>query len=211
MTGLHTHDLDGTHSFYAGQLSGELRFGSDEFEQLWQLHPEEFHEIKIHGRPVKTPRWQQAYGADYHYTGRVNKALPVPDILQPLLTWSRQAIASELNGILLNWYDGSHGHYIGKHRDSTKNMIYGAPIVTISLGQERTFRLRPWKENGLRDFQATDGKVFIMPYDTNLAWTHEVPSSKKLLKRRVSVTIRAFGSCQHAQAKRVRQHAGEAG
>lgn len=23
----------------------------------------------MHGRKVKTPRWQQAYGADYRYTG----------------------------------------------------------------------------------------------------------------------------------------------
>ena len=29
----------------------------------------------MHGRKVKTPRWQQAYGADYRYTG--NTAIDV--------------------------------------------------------------------------------------------------------------------------------------
>ena len=113
-----------------------------EFEALWNLHPEDFHEIMMHGRLVKTPRWQQAFGKDYHYTRSTNKALPVPDMLEPYSAWAQKHIDAQLNGILLNWYDGSLGHYIGKHRDSTKNMIKGAPIVTISLGEERVFRLR---------------------------------------------------------------------
>ena len=54
-------------------------------------------------------------------------------------------VDDRLNGLLLNWYDGRLGHYIGKHRDSRVNMIHGAPIVTISLGEERSFRLAPWR------------------------------------------------------------------
>jgi hypothetical protein len=77
----------------------------------------------MHGRPIKTPRWQQAYGADYHYTGRTNAALSVPAILEPLHHWARQAIDDRLNGLLLNWYDGALGHYIGPHHDSTKKMV----------------------------------------------------------------------------------------
>ena len=37
-----------------------------QFDALWQMHPQVFHEIKMHGQLVKTPRWQQAYGVDYH-------------------------------------------------------------------------------------------------------------------------------------------------
>lgn len=97
------------------------------------------------------------------------------------------------NGILLNWYDGALGHYSGKHRDSWANMIDGAPIVTISLGDERVFRLRPWRSAGTPiDFAAVSGAVFIMPYETNLAWTHEVPKSARHTGRRISVTLRAF-------------------
>ena len=188
------HQLDDQHCIYSGVLPNHLRLSGPAFERLWNLHPDEYHEIKMHGRLVKTPRWQQAYGADYHYTGRVNRALPVPPILQPLLDWCRAEIDGELNGILLNWYDGSRGHYMGKHRDSTKNMVNGGPIVTISFGEERKFRLRPWKQSGMKDFSARDGTVFVMPYDTNLAWTHEVPASAKRQGRRISVTLRAFDS-----------------
>ena len=62
-------------------------------------------------------------------------------ILEPFLTWAKEAIDGRLNGVLVNWYDGSLGHYIGRHRDSRVNMVSGAPIVTISFGEERIFRL----------------------------------------------------------------------
>jgi alkylated DNA repair dioxygenase AlkB len=187
------HPLDEHHALYSAELPAELRPDREGFERLWSLHPDEFHVIKMHGRQVRTPRWQQAYGADYHYTGNVNRALPVPPELVALHRWVRGGIDDRLNGILLNWYDAEHEHYIGKHRDSTVNMVEGAPIVTVSFGAERAFRLRPWRAEGrLSDFPARDGKVFVMPYETNRAFTHEVPHSAKSVGRRISVTLRAF-------------------
>jgi alkylated DNA repair dioxygenase AlkB len=171
-----------------------LTLDSAGFDTLWQIHPSEFHVIKMHGRLVPTPRWQQAYGVDYHYTGRTNTALPVPPLLAPLLDWARDAVDERLNGVLVNWYNGALRHYIGRHRDSTVNMVEGAPIVTISFGEERCFRLRPWRGSGVVDFAARDGAVFVMSYETNRAWTHEVPHSAKRTGRRISVTLRAFVS-----------------
>jgi alkylated DNA repair dioxygenase AlkB len=190
--GFERHDLDGRHAFFSGRLPGGLALDADRFEDLWAMHPEEYHVIQMPGGPVKTPRWQQAYGRDYHYTGRVNAALPVPPLLEPLLDWSRQAIHGRLNGLLLNWYDGERGHYIGPHHDSTKDMVPDAPIVTISLGDGRVFRLTRPKTRDSRDFPASDGSVFVMPYDTNLAWKHQVPRSARSRGRRISVTLRAF-------------------
>lgn len=193
------HVLKNECDFWVGRLPEELVFTHAQFEQLWQMHPLEYHEIRMLGRPVKTPRWQQAYGKNYEYTGQVNKALPIPPLLNPLLAWAKTEIEESLNGLLLNWYDGSLGHYIGPHHDSIKNMAHGAPIVTISFGEERIFRLRPSGGHGLEkgatlDFRTASGTVFVMPYDTNLAVKHEVPASAKYRGRRVSVTIRAFVS-----------------
>jgi len=162
------------------------------FEAIWALRPEDYHIIQIHGRPVPTPRWQQAYGADYHYTGRTNEALPVPTVLEPLHTWARRSIDDRLNGLLLNWYDGSLGHYIGPHHDSVKDMVVGAPIVTISLGEERVFRLMHPKRKVTSDFIVRDGSVFVMPYETNGAWKHAVPKFARYRGRRISITVRAF-------------------
>src|SRR3954453_17046307 len=138
-TGLEDHDLGDGHRFLVGRLPEALRPDESGFEALWSIHPEDYHVIKMHGRPVRTPRWQQAYGADYHYTGRTNVALPVPPALEPFRGWARDAIDGRLNGLLLNWYDGELGHYIGPPHDSRSGMVSGAPIVTISFGAGRIF------------------------------------------------------------------------
>lgn len=186
-------NLNDTNCLWHGVLPAELIPDNDLFFRLWNLHPEIFHTVKILGKIVETPRWQQAYNKSYQYTGSRNNALPVPSELIPYWEWAITSIDPRLNGLLLNWYDGALGHYIGKHRDSTNNMIEGAPIVTISFGEERVFRLRPWKaERGNKDFVVRNGSVMIVPYDTNQSWTHEIVKSKKLLGKRISLTLRAF-------------------
>lgn len=190
--GFAAYPLGESHTLWAGKLPDGLRFDAAAFESLWRMHPTEYHEIKIGGRLQKTPRWQQAFGKDYQYTGRVNRALPVPPMLGPLLVWATVIIDERLNGLLINWYDGELGHYIGMHRDSTKNLIKGAPIVTMSFGEKRVFRIRQYGGAGHIDFLARHGDVFIMPYETNLVWTHQVPHTKGSIGRRISVTLRAF-------------------
>lgn len=185
--------LGGEHQIWRGQLPAELRLDDRGFEDLWALHPDDFHQIKIHGRSVSTPRWQQAYGMDYQYTGSVNRALDVPAMLEPYLAWCRESFDHRLNGLLLNWYDAGLAHYIGKHRDSTANMLPGAPIVTISFGEQRVFRLRPWRQSGFVDVALPDGAVIVMPQETNQAWTHEVPHRQSYSGRRISLTVRGFG------------------
>ncbi|MCB9758397.1 MAG: alpha-ketoglutarate-dependent dioxygenase AlkB [Alphaproteobacteria bacterium] len=186
---LETFPLGDGHALAIGRLPDGL---APDFEALWAVHPDDFHEITMGGRPVRTPRWQQAYGADYHYTGRVNRALPTPGLLQPLLAWAREAVDPRLNGLLLNWYDGAKGHYIGRHRDSIVGVVPETPIVTVSLGETRAFRMRPWRAPGFVDVEARDGSVIVIPWATNRAWTHEVPKAARYAGRRISVTLRAF-------------------
>lgn len=186
------HVLDDGHHLFVGHLPESLRPDAAGFDALWALHPDRYHVIQMHGRPVETPRWQQAYGVDYHYTGRTNAALPIPTDLDPYQDWARRAIDDRLHGLLVNWYDGDLGHYIGPHHDSVKEMVRGAPIVTISLGEERVFRLSHPTRKMTRDFRAESGTVFLMPYDTNLAWKHAVPRFARHRGRRISLTLRAF-------------------
>jgi alkylated DNA repair dioxygenase AlkB len=183
---------DGSH-FFLGSLPKELEWDTAAFSVVWALHPTEKHRIKIHGREVETPRWQQAYGADYYYTGGINRALPVLRELEPLLHWVQRVVDPRCQGILVNWYEGPR-HYIGPHHDSTTGMVRGAPIVTVSYGETRTFRLSRGKgeDRQTRDFSAADGTIFVMPYETNQAWKHEVVKSARYIGRRISVTFRAL-------------------
>ncbi len=108
--GFERHDLDGEHAFDSGRLPEHLGLDAGRFESLWSLHPDEYHVITLDGRPVETPRWQQAYGCDCFSTGRVNPAVPVPPLLGPL-------------------------------HDHGEDLVRGTPLVTISFGEERVFRL----------------------------------------------------------------------
>ncbi len=54
-------------------------------------------------------------------------------------------------------------------------MVPGTPIVTVSLDEQRIFRLTHPKKKLRRDFLAEAGTVFVMPYNTNLVWKHSVP------------------------------------
>ncbi|MEZ4451076.1 MAG: alpha-ketoglutarate-dependent dioxygenase AlkB [Nannocystaceae bacterium] len=192
MEGFLAHPLGDGHVLHVGALPPTLRPDAAGFEALWALHPADYHVISMHGRSVATPRWQQAYGADYRYTGQTNRARPLTPEMEPFLTWTRSAIDGRLNGLLFNWYDAERRHYIGKHRDSRIGMIDGAPIVTISLGATRTFRIRPWRGQGALDFEARDGAVFVLPYAANLVFTHEVPHTARCHGRRISITVRGF-------------------
>jgi alkylated DNA repair dioxygenase AlkB len=183
------HDLGGGLSFFEGKLPLQLLLTSEQFEEAWNLHPEECPTIFLHGREVAIPRWQQAYGKDYHFSHKVSVALPIPAVLQPLLKWTQETICPELNGLLLNWYEGP-GHYIGPHHDSVKDMTSGAPIVTISLGETRKFRLQRLAEK--RDFFAKNGTVYVLPQDTNEIWKHGVPKSTRYKGRRISITVRGL-------------------
>ena len=114
----------------------------DGFETLWHLHPEAYHIIMMFGRPVATPRWQQAYGADYllHRADQPGTA-PARGVPSRSSPGAGRSSTTSSTGCCSTGMTGELGHYIGPHNDSTTRMVVGAPIVTISLGEERIFRL----------------------------------------------------------------------
>ena len=188
------HVLEDGHSFLVGRLPGELCPDGVGFEVLWNLHPKDFDDFKMMGKLTKLPRWQQAYGKDYYFSGRISEARPIPPVLDPILRWSRERIDDRLNGLLLNWYDGELGHYIGPHNDEIIGP--GARGPDRDRFPRRGADLSPDSSRAevKRDFLAEAGTVFIMPYDTNRAWKHSVPKCARYRGRRISITLRAFGS-----------------
>lgn len=196
--------LDEEHVVYVGEAPAALlpEPDSEAFELWWALRPDEVGEILMFGRSVATPRWQRAYGHDYRFSGQTSPAHPVPLVFAGCLGWA-QTLDARLNGLLLNWYDAEHQHYIGPHRDSRVGLVPSSPIVTVSVGSARTFRLRPHQGTGNRptsdpsgrgfvDLRLEHGTVVVLPWETNLAYTHEVPHFAYHTGRRISLTARAF-------------------
>ena len=177
----------------AASLPARLLPDEEQFRRLWDEHPTDYREINLYGQKQTTRRWMQTYGYDYHFNfDRVYPALPMDPQLVPYVTWAQETVDDRLNGVLVSWYDAALGHYVGAHRDSRANLVPGSPIVMISFGDERVFRMRPWKGKGFVDFPVQHGSVVVLPYETNLSWTHEVPCFKKSTGRRISITLRAF-------------------
>lgn len=188
-----TFFLDETCTISRGVIPTELIPDQVKFAELWALHPSEYSEVKILGKQVKVPRWDRAYGKDYPFSNQVAAAHAIPTSLEAFLQWARGAIDPRLNGLFVNWHDGKLSHYHGKHRDSTQGLIPDSPILTVSLGEERIFRMRSYPDGKpMHDFTLRSGEYIVIPWLTNQLWTHEVPKFARYQGERISVTMRAF-------------------
>lgn len=192
------HELGRGCKLFRGEVPATHRWDANVFEEAWLLLPTVKPRIAVHGFKGPAPRTFQAFGRDYPFARQQNPALPIPDLLKPLLEWVQQTIDLRLNGILLTGYEGPK-EYIGPHHDKVTHLVPGSPIITISYGEERTFRLtlrekvegKPMVVD-TKDFPATDGTLYLLPFDTNKIWQHEIPKFAHQTGRRISVTVRAF-------------------
>jgi len=177
--------------FSTGRLPDRLLLSPERFEELWRLQPAGYAVVKIRGKAHQIRRKQQAYDRAYRFSGQTAAAMPLPTPLLPLLHWARANIDLLLDGVLVNWYDSELGHEIGGHSDEDEKLVPGSSIVTVSFGETRVFKLT---KPGIptQTFTADDGRVFVMPLETNNLWKHAVPHRKAYHGRRISVTLRAF-------------------
>lgn len=186
--------LFGDYDLFVGRLPEDLAgYGREVFPELWNLRPLEQQLVRqpCTGRIIPLPRRHTALDKPYRFTGSVASAIPRDPAYDPFFDWAR-SIAPELNGTLVNWYVGNE--YIGAHRDDTRDLVDGTPILTISLGGFRIFRLRAWKQRslGFIDLDAPHGAVFLMPWATNLAVTHEIVKRATMQDPRISLTMRSY-------------------
>ncbi|MEZ4887957.1 MAG: hypothetical protein R3E32_24730 [Chitinophagales bacterium] len=79
--------LDEECQVYTSKSIDKFNLDSSNFFEICNLHPKDYHTIKFYGKEVLTPRWQQAYGKNYSYTGSKNNALPIPENLKIFLDW----------------------------------------------------------------------------------------------------------------------------
>lgn len=169
-----------------------------DFDKLWQLHPPELGKIKIMGREIFTPRFQQSYDKPYYFSGMSHPAIPLPLEFRPFLEWANSMNYGIFNMTLVNYYRNS-SDYIGKHCDNEKQLVKDSPILSISLGSPRLFRIR-YKENNkiIKDIILNPNSYIIMGGKFQTHLLHEIVkvTGKKCLsnERRINITFRQF--CQ---------------
>ena len=175
-------------------LPETLSLNEEQFEELWNLHPKEKGIVKIMGKEIETPRWQQAYGQSYAFSGTVNKALPFHPIILKYVNWANEQTKNEkeeFNMALLNWYENGD-HYIGHHSDDEKQLIQKSPIYCFSFGASRDFVLKNkiTKENTKVELE--NNSLIIMGGTCQKTHTHTLPKRKKVNEKRISITLRKF-------------------
>jgi alkylated DNA repair dioxygenase AlkB len=119
--------------------------------------------------------------------------------LAPLSAWVQRNLAPDtvaFNQVLVNWYDPARGDYIGPHSDNTDGMTPGAPIVSVSYGGTRRFRVSP-KVAGLKrlDIMVTNNSMLVMGGNMQQTHTHSITKPQRrdgATSPRINVTFRSF-------------------
>ena len=164
-----------------------------DFQDVWEDQPKKAGSFLMFGKQIKIPRRNRSYLKDYTFSGKKHKGhSSVPYSLWVLFHWVNQLGYGQFNQIFVNWYhDGSH--YIGAHQDNEPEIIPDSPIVSISLGDERTFRVtNPAVKKWRYDVGMPDGTVLVMGGGFQKELKHQVPKTKKSKERRINVTFRQF-------------------
>lgn len=185
--------LDERHSIFVGRLPRHLMPSPLQWESLWNLLPPQRAVVAML-RAVRIPRWQQAFERSYAFGGAGSVALPTPPELQPYWDYGRCQIDGRLNGLLVSWYDGRAGHYLGPHHDQEQGLVPGSPIVMIALGALRVMRFTRtanFREQ-IHEVPTPSGSVMVLPADTNRAWKHSMARLPWCQGRRINITLRAF-------------------
>jgi len=171
-----------------------------DFETLWNLHTKSRGQVKIYGKVMDTPRWQQSYLQDYSFSGMTHPALPLPAEFSQFLRWANSLYDDTVfNQVLINWYGGGQD-YIGAHSDDESQLVSGSPVASISLYEEehtpRIFRITTKTTPKKKHDVVMDNKMFVvMGGDFQKLYKHQVPKmgeTKRKVGRRINITFREF-------------------
>lgn len=175
-----------------------VTLNDSQFNELWEQHPKELGRVMIADSVISTPRWQQSYLRSYQFTGMDHAALDtVPAVLLPLKRWVDEELGyGSFNQVFVNWYaDGSH--YIGPHSDDTTQLVPGSPIVSVSFGASRVFRIHSRRGGPkIKDYTLRHGDCIVMLSPMQQHYKHSIVKvggrKATTVGRRINVTFRKF-------------------
>lgn len=147
------------------------------------------------------PRDEAYYGdpeTSYTYSRREYQPLPwIPELqsLRGRVKAATPPIAYEnlrlpntgYNAVLCNLYRSGMDS-VGLHADAEPEM--GPVIASLSLGQERLFRLKKKKGSVVFSERLPSGSLLIMAGATQKRFVHEVPKQSEIQQPRINLTFR---------------------
>ncbi len=172
--------------FYGLQEADPL-FAQLQAELAWQEEA-----IFIYGRWVKVPRLMCWYGdpdVEYRYSGVNHQSIPWTPALQAIREKVERHCECAFNSVLANLYrDGKDS--MGCHADDEKELGLNPVIASLSLGDERLFKLNHKISQEKLAIALGHGDLLVMAGTLQHHWMHSVPLTKKLKTPRINLTFR---------------------
>ena len=128
----------------------------------------------------------------YQYSGKSHKAnnnwTPPLSVLQEKVN---KDFNLETNSVFLNRYKTGK-NMIPFHQDDEPGLGVNPVIVSLSLGQSRTFQLKHKYTNKLTNIAHTNGTIIVMLGATQKDYYHCVPAEDHLVGTRLNLTFRTM-------------------
>lgn len=160
-------------------------------------------EIVIAGKRLKVPRrvcWYGTPEAIYRYSGVSHQPLPWSDDLLVLKQRIEAACGRHFNSVLANLYrDGNDS--IGWHADKERELGENPFIASLSLGEERLFRLRHIRTGDTVNLPLAGGSLLLMGGSLQHHWRHCIPKTRAAKSARINLTFRTVLSAKPADRK----------
>ncbi len=152
--------------------------------------------VFIYGKWCKVPRLMCWYGdpdACYRYSGADHQPQPWTDELLAIKNRVEGQCQWTFNSVLANLYrDGRDS--MGCHADDEKELGQNPVIASLSLGDERLFKLHHKKCKESLDISLGHGDLLVMAGTLQHHWVHSIPKTTKLKGPRINLTFRKIQS-----------------
>jgi alkylated DNA repair dioxygenase AlkB len=151
-------------------------------------------EAVIFGRHIITKRKVAWYGDgkfSYTYSNITRHALAWTKELLELKQLAESLTGASFNSCLLNLYhNGDEG--VAWHSDDEKALAPNGAIASLTFGAERKFSFRHKKTKETTSVLLESGSLLVMKDETQTAWLHSLPKSKKVTTPRINLTFRTM-------------------
>lgn len=142
---------------------------------------------QLYHNGYKAPRLNKGYGKGYTYSGHSMPDTPIPAHYQRLVDKIEKDLNIHMNQILLNYYrNGSDS--IGLHSDNEKELGYNPTVVSLSLGDSRTFELVD-KDGAVYPIELKNNQLLVMGNMSQVLYRHRIRKQEGK-GRRISITFR---------------------
>jgi len=149
-------------------------------------------EAIMFGRHIVTKRKVAWYGNSnysYTYSRMTRHALEWTKELLQLKELTEKLTGASFNSCLLNLYhNGDEG--MAWHSDDEKTLEQNGAIASLSFGAERRFCFRHKKTKETTSIILQSGSLLVMKGETQDAWLHSLPKSKRVTTPRINLTFR---------------------